>query len=129
MQAQIPDDNITSGFWEPVRNILDKDEKMKNICVQAHELFFKEKLRLARFGFFVRQLYFPDSPQYQNMDVDAMVYSSEEDPESLFHFTKGLESHCVYYLLPLDEEKLKVRLQEHVCGINFPFENSTLNSS
>ena len=61
------------------------------------------------------------------MDLDMLVYMTEDHYEApkkpyLFHFTKGLEPDCIYYLVPLDPDQLTVQLQEHVCGVKFPFE-------
>lgn len=121
----ILDDNTTSGLWESVRNILDDEEKIESLCIQAHELCFKGTPNLTGTGFYEKQLTFVNSPQYQPMSIDVLVYTCElryQAPNTpyLFHFTKGLEPHCVYYLVPLDASQIRVQLQEHVCGLKFP---------
>ena len=125
--CDVTDDNTTSGLWELARSIREDNEKVEYLCSQAHERFFGRLPNITGTGFYVKQLTFINSPQFQPMNVDVLVYATVYNYQApntpyLFHFTKGLEADCIYYLVPLTPSQLTVQLQEHVCGLKLPFE-------
>ena len=114
--------------WKMVTNASDvKDFRfLRYFCTKVHELAGWGKVNVINNYLLDKASIVYKNPMYSADEIKFLQYTIEPahtlndtGPMDSFYITRGLKDDCIFYLVPLDRQRLhEFQLGLHVCGIH-----------